>query len=49
MAIEYSKGLISKSNNNGTCDLIDIGICRDMKVIIPNKSPEVDILVKIGE
>jgi hypothetical protein len=49
MTTEYSKGLIFKSNNNGTCDLIGIGTCRDTKVIIPNKSPEGDIVVKIGE
>lgn len=49
MTTEYSKGLIFKSNNNGTCDLIGIGTCRDTKVIIPNKSPDGDVVVKIGE
>lgn len=43
-----SKGLLFKSNGDGTCSVIGIGTCTDTDLVIPEKSPDEDIVTSIG-
>ena len=44
-----SKGLQFISNSNGTCTLVGLGSCADRIVNIPQKSPDGDVVTKIGD
>ena len=44
-----SEGFVFESNGDGTCDLKEIGLCKDTDIVIPEKSPEGDVLTKIDE
>jgi len=44
-----SEGLIFVSNGDGTCYVSDIGSCKDTDIIIPNVSPDGDLVTAIGE
>ena len=43
-----SEGLLFTSYNNGTCCVEAIGKCTDAAIIIPSKSPNDDVVIKIG-
>ena len=43
-----SKGLLFESNYDGTCTLIGLGNCRDIHVVVPETSPEGDLVTKIN-
>ncbi|MBO4980261.1 MAG: leucine-rich repeat domain-containing protein [Clostridia bacterium] len=43
-----SKGLVFESLGNGTCVVSGIGTCTDSVVILPEKSPEGDAVIGIG-
>lgn len=42
-----SEGLEFKSNENGTCAVIGIGLCADTYLVVPEKSPEGEIVIRI--
>ena len=44
-----SEGFVFESNGDGTCDLKGIGLCKDTDIVIPEKSPEGDVVTKIDE
>ena len=44
-----SEGFVFESNGDGTCDLKEIGLCKDTDIVIPEKSPEGDVVAKIDE
>ena len=44
-----SEGFVFESNGDGTCDLKEIGLCKDTDIVIPEKSPEGDVVTKIDE
>ena len=44
-----SEGFVFESNGDGTCTLTDIGVCSDAEIVIPEKSPEGDLVTMIGE
>lgn len=44
----YSDGLTYMSRGDGTCVLTGLGICRDVELRIPEKSPSGDTVVSIG-
>lgn len=44
-----SEGFEFESNGDGTCTLVKIGECEDETIVIPDKSPDGDIVTKIGE
>ncbi len=46
---EPSEGLRYTSNGDGTCYVSGIGSCTDKNVIIPNISPEGDVVTGIGD
>lgn len=43
-----SKGLLFESMGNGTCLVSGIGSCRDSVLLLPEKSPEGDTVIGIG-
>ena len=43
-----SSGLRFRPKGNGTCAVVGIGDCSDRVVVIPNKSPDGDIVVEIA-
>ena len=43
-----SKGLLFESLGNGTCLISGIGSCRDSLLVLPEKSPEGDAVIGIG-
>ncbi|MBE6675692.1 MAG: leucine-rich repeat domain-containing protein [Ruminococcaceae bacterium] len=45
---EPSEGLEFESNGDGTCALIGIGTCTDTYIVIPETSPNGDMLTTIG-
>ena len=47
--MKYSKGLKFVSYEDGTCCVTDLGICTDLDVIIPPKSPEGDRVTSIDD
>lgn len=47
-AKKYSTRLTFKSNGDGTCSVQNIGACQDSHIIIPDKSPNNDIVTGIG-
>lgn len=44
-----SEGLEFESNGDGTCSIVGIGTCTDTSLVIPNESPEGDIVTLIDE
>lgn len=44
-----SEGFVFESNGDGTCTLKEIGLCKDTDIVIPEKSPEGDVVTKIDE
>lgn len=44
-----SEGFVFESNGDGTCTLKEIGLCKDTDIVIPEKSPEGDMVTKIDE
>ena len=44
-----SEGFVFESNGDGTCNLKEIGLCKDTDIVIPEKSPEGDVVTKIDE
>lgn len=44
-----SEGFVFESNGDGTCNLKGIGLCKDTDIVIPEKSPEGDVITKIDE
>lgn len=44
-----SEGFVFESNGDGTCNLKEIGRCKDTDIVIPEKSPEGDVVTKIDE
>lgn len=47
-SLPESAGLSFKSNGDGTCSVTGIGICTDTDLVIPEKSPDEDIVTSIG-
>lgn len=47
--LSESEGFVFESNGDGTCDLKEIGLCKDADIVIPEKSPEGDVVTKIDE
>ena len=48
-SLQESQGFEFESNGDGTCTLKKIGSCSDKDIVIPEKSPEGDIVTIIGE
>lgn len=44
-----SEGLAFESHGDGTCSVVGIGDCTDTNVVIPNRSPEGDTVMGIGD
>lgn len=44
-----SQGLDFESNGDGTCSVIGIGTCADTDLVIPEKSPDGDMVTSIGD
>lgn len=44
-----SEGFKFESNKDGTCTLMEIGVCEDKIIVIPNESPKGDKVTKIAE
>ncbi len=44
-----SEGFVFESNGDGTCTLTELGVCSDADIVIPEKSPEGDMVTKIAE
>lgn len=49
MNLVPSEGFEFESNDDGTCTIVGIGICTDKDIVIPEKSPDGDIVTLIGE
>lgn len=47
-SLPESTGLSFKSNGDGTCSVTGIGTCTDTDLVIPEKSPDEDIVTSIG-
>lgn len=47
--LEYSQGLVFKSNGDGTCYVADIGTFSDTTLIVPPRSPKGDKVVEIRD
>ena len=47
--LKTSEGLEFESNGDGTCTITGIGACTDTDLVIPEKSPDGEIVTKIGE
>jgi len=48
-AVEGSAGLAFRSNGDGTCLLWGIGECTDIDVVVPEKSPDGDVVIGVAE
>ena len=46
---DYSEGLEFSSNGDGTATVVGIGSCTDRTLIIPERSPNGDTVISIGE
>lgn len=44
----YSRGLKFRSNSDGTAALVGIGSCTDREIIVPDTTPEGDLVIAIG-
>lgn len=47
-SLPESTGLSFKSNGDGTCSVTGIGTCTDTDLVIPEKSPDEDIVTTVG-
>lgn len=47
--LKPSEGFEFESNGDGTCTLVKIGTCTDKDIVVPEKSPDGDIVTHIGE
>lgn len=47
--LKLSAGLEFESNGDGTCSIIGIGTCTDRDIVIPDRSPEGDVVTLIDE
>lgn len=49
LAANASQGLEFTSNGDGTCTVTGIGTCSDSVVVVPERSPEGDLVTSIGD
>ncbi len=47
--LKLSSGFEFESNGDGTCSIIGIGTCTDRDIVIPDRSPEGDVVTLIDE
>ncbi len=47
-SVNFSEGLVFKSNGDGTCAVSGVGTCTDIEVCIPSKSRQGDVVTSIG-
>lgn len=48
-AADASEGLSFSSNGDGTCSVVGIGTCTDAEIVIPQYSPDGDLVTSIGD
>ncbi len=48
-SIQESEGFVFESNGDGTCTIKDKGECKDKDIVIPENSPDGDIVTRIEE